>query len=612
MVNVFLPKFCLREVENIIDRKETIKNNCMCSHSKRCEICKVTKKFFNDVSLKIVNLHEMVKQSGKPNYKGCRVIVNNKINTEFWNRMLIGYNDTLVIELLQYGFPLDFQGDVHCFPKIELWKNKNHKGAESFPVQITNYLEKKKSNFSIIGPFKSNPFTDPLIISPLNTVPKKDTEERRVILDLSFPRGCSINDFISKDRYLGEEIDLFFPRVDDFIKLIKAKGRHCLMFKLDLRKAYRQISICPRDYNLVSFRWKKHIFCDTVLSMGLRNAAAICQRVTNAIAFMMFKIGIAILNYLDDLAGVETKDKAWFAFYCLRQVLEKAGLIESKDKACIPSESMHFLGVLFNSDTMTMEVTSDRLIEIRLLIVYWLNKQKATLRELQSLIGKLNFVAACVRPGRIFINRLLNWLRSIYDIHPNMEIEIPDYVKMDLQWWDKFLLQYNGISIMLYDDWSKPDGIFSTDSCLTGCGGYFNGLYFHTEFPEDLKQKKLDIGLLELITVIVALKIWGRQFRGKRIVVYCDNQSVCQILNSGKSRSEEFQNGLREVCYLTAIHECELKTCHLSSNENRLADSLSRWHLGEKFQEDFKLVTSQFDINECFVSKELFQFVNNW
>ena len=44
--------------------------------------------------------------------------------------------------------------------------------------------------------------------------------------------------------------------------------------------------------------------------MGLKNAAAICQRVTNAIAFMMFKIRIAILNYLDDLAGVETTDKA--------------------------------------------------------------------------------------------------------------------------------------------------------------------------------------------------------------------------------------------------------------------------------------------------------------
>ena len=71
-----------------------------------------------------------------------------------------------------------------------------------------------------------------------------------------------------------------------------------------------QISICPSDYNLVSFVLGNHIFCDTVLSMGLRNAAAICQRVTNAIVFILFKIGIQILNYLDDLAGAEKKENA--------------------------------------------------------------------------------------------------------------------------------------------------------------------------------------------------------------------------------------------------------------------------------------------------------------
>ena len=74
-------------------------------------------------------------------------------------------------------------------------------------------------------------------------------------------------------------------------------------------------------------------------------------------------------------------------------------------------------------------------------------------------------------------------------------------------------------------------------------------MYFHSEFPEHIKRKELDIGMLELITVIVALKLWGKYFRGKRIVVYCDNLSA----NTGRSRSEEFQNGLREVCYLTAF-----------------------------------------------------------
>ena len=56
------------------------------------------------------------------------------------------------------------------------------------------------------------------------------------------------------------------------------------------------------------------MFCDTVLSMGLRSAANICQRVTNAISFMMLQIEIAILNYLDDLAGAESKENAVFCF----------------------------------------------------------------------------------------------------------------------------------------------------------------------------------------------------------------------------------------------------------------------------------------------------------
>ena len=188
------------------------------------------------------------------------------------------------------------------------------------------------------------------------------------------------------------------------------------------------------------------------------------------------------------------------------------------------------------------------------------------------------------------------------EFHPHKEIEIPSYVRQDLLWWEKFLSQYNGISIMLYEDWSKPDEIFSTDSCLSGCGGFFNGRFFHSEFSEQIKQRKLDIGMLELITVIVALKIWGLYLRGKRIIVYCDNLSVCQILNTGRSRSEGFQNGLREVCYLTAINECEIKAVHLSSEENRIADSLSIWHLGKKFQDEFKLFTKNSDIIECKVS----------
>ena len=72
---------------------------------------------------------------------------------------------------------------------------------------------------------------------------------------------------------------------------------------------------------------------------------------------------------------------------------------------------MEFLGVTVDTEKMTLEVTPDRVREISLLVEAWLRKKKSSLYELQSLLGKLHFVATCVHPGRLFVSRLLNWLR---------------------------------------------------------------------------------------------------------------------------------------------------------------------------------------------------------
>ena len=170
---------------------------------------------------------------------------------------------------------------------------------------MLKYLQKESSNKAIIGPFRENPFKSGIKISPLNSIPKKETSERRVIMDLSFPKGASLNDYVSKDEYLGEKIELVYPKVDDFIQLIKQKDIGCLLFKTDLRRAFCQLNLCPSSYNLYSFVLNKHIFCDCVLPMGAKSSAFLCQRFSNAISFILFKIGIYILNYLDDLASAE-------------------------------------------------------------------------------------------------------------------------------------------------------------------------------------------------------------------------------------------------------------------------------------------------------------------
>lgn len=468
--------------------------NHTCQHSSKCDICQVTKANIKESDISyFLKSHNEVKKSGMYNFEKCKIPVNSRLNIQYLRSMLIDYKDNKICDLLEFGFPLGYTGDETCFDGLStkhLWKFKNHKGAEEYPNSLLSYLEKESKNKAILGPFKDNPFSSNIKISPLNTVPKRNTSERRIILDLSFPKGNSINDFISKDFYLGENIDLVYPKVDDFVQLIKQKGKGCLLFKTDLRRAYRQLPICPSSYNLVSYVWKKHIFCDTVLSMGSRSSAFCCQRFTNAITFIMFKIGIWVLNYLDDLASAEIKENAVFAFKTLQAVLKKCGIEEAQDKACPPSTIMTFVGVLFNTDTMTIEITPERLLELHDLLKTWLEKENATLKEIQSLLGKLNFVAACVRPGRIFISRMLKWLKILYKESDSYH-SIPVYVKKDILWWFRFLPLYNGISMMLYEEWSCPDEIFSSDACLSGCGGFWKGKFFHSKFPANLVRENL-------------------------------------------------------------------------------------------------------------------------
>jgi hypothetical protein len=240
--------------------------------------------------------------------------------------------------------------------------------------------------------------------------------------------------------------------------------------------------------------------------MGLRTAALICQRLTNAVSFIYNKWGWFAVNYLDDFGGAEVWEKAEKAFVELGRLLKECGLEESLLKAWAPNTWMVFLGILFDTVNMTLSVTPERLYEIMLLLAKWSKKVEASKKDVQRLVGKLNFVAKCVRPGRIFISRMLEFLRSF---RGESVLPLPREFVKDLQWWSKFMVEYNGVSMMSVEEWSKPDEILASDACLVGAGGWYNGNYFHCNFPDFIQNQGLHINALELLTVIVCMKLWG-------------------------------------------------------------------------------------------------------
>ena len=97
---------------------------------------------------------------------------------------------------MEFGFPIGYNGDdtlLKTFDSTKIWQFKNHTRVHEQPEEMQIYLQKEIINKVIIGPFKTCPFQSGIKISPLNSIPKKDTKERRVILDLNFPKGHAIN-----------------------------------------------------------------------------------------------------------------------------------------------------------------------------------------------------------------------------------------------------------------------------------------------------------------------------------------------------------------------------------------------------------------------------------
>ena len=282
------------------------------------------------------------------------------------------------------------------------------------------------------------------MISPLLTVPKKNSTSCKIVMDLSFPVGCSVNDSIPKDTFLGEPFQLCLPSVDALATLIHCCGPNCLIFKKDLCHAYRQFSIDPRDYHYLSYSFDNLLFFNTVFDFGLRPATMACQHVTNAIQFLhsfqcynlfsgvelsIRSFFVISTNYVGDFGGCDIPERATDSLYALQHLFHFLGIDSTTEKDCPPSNLMVFLGILFNTVAMTMSIPQQKLSELLQLILHISHANHITRHSQQSLLGLISYVTACVCLARIFMAALLNGLRGL-PCHATLSIT--DDIRADL------------------------------------------------------------------------------------------------------------------------------------------------------------------------------------
>ena len=84
------------------------------------------------------------------------------------------------------------------------------------------------------------------------------------------------------------------------------------------------------------------------------------------------------------------------------------GVHIAQEKTCGPSQVIQFAGITLDSINQEARLPEDKLQKCRLLLESFCRRRKVTLRELQSLIGLLNFTCSVIVPGRAFLRRLID------------------------------------------------------------------------------------------------------------------------------------------------------------------------------------------------------------
>ncbi|XP_070199530.1 uncharacterized protein [Littorina saxatilis] len=251
------------------------------------------------------------------------------------------------------------------------------------------------------------------------------------------------------------------------------------------------------------------------------------------------------------------------------------GVPIAADKVEGPSTCRKFLGLIVDTVALQVRIPQDKLLELKRQVSEFLYKHKVTLRQLQSLIGKLNFACRAVVPGRAFCRRLIDATRGVK--RPFHHIRITAAMREDLKVWSSFLETHNGISIMLDEVWvdSSHLNLFTDAAGGIGFGAFFGGHWACGSWPAGWQENDPDITFKELFPIVLAVHLWGKELENQKVLFHCDNMAVVHI-NRQTTRSPPSMGLVRAMVGACLRHNVLCRAKHIPGTKNAVADALSR------------------------------------
>ena len=459
----------------------------------------------------------------------CGII--SPVNVDCLEHFLSHHPNRPLVSFVLRGFRAGF--DIGFFGNISSVRPNNLLLARSCPSEVYKAIFKEVSRDHTSGPFVSPPVV-PFHCSPLGAVPKKDGSYR-LILDLSSPRGCSVNEGISWEQY-----SVRYSSFDDAVDMVRQLGPSSW---LDIKHAFRLCPVRSSQWGLLGYCWQGQFFLDTRLPFGSWSSPFLFNNFADLLLWILVAVGgiTYIVHYLDDFS---------------------VG----------PATSICYLGIEIDSKAQVVRLPADKFTELLAALHLWRRKKKCTKWELLSIIGSLSFASKVVKPGRMFLRRLINLSTTVSDL--NHHISLNTESRADINCWCDFLPSWNGVCYIQADPISSVSISLFTDASGFGLGAVYGTYWLSVPWPEPYKS--FHINILELFAIVAAVVTWGHEWRDQQILFFTDNSAITHVWRTGTSVDRIIMKLVRYLFLFSARLNLNILMQHIPGHTNLLADALSR------------------------------------
>ena len=476
-----------------------------------------------------------------------------------------------------HGFKFGFKLNSSLIQTDKIFP-KNHKSARENPDIVNKKISKEILKGRLRGPFKDPPFEN-FICSPLGLVPKKEEGSFRLIHDLSFPKGDSVNSWTPI-----EFTSVSYQNIETVIDLVQEFGLNCLMSKADILEDFRLVPVHSSEYHLLGFKWQNLFYYDAALPMGASASCQLFECFSTALQWILntkFEIN-GMSHLLDDFffVGKAGTNECSIALNTFLALAEKLGVPIKDEKTQTPTTCITIYGIEIDSQSMIARLPQDKIEKVLGLLTKFKVKRKVTLRELQSLLGLLNFACSVIVPGRAFLRRLFDL--TLGHTCPHFRITLNSEARADLKAWYEFIFNFNGKSCFLFKQWVSSESLKLYSDAAGVYGGFaavFGSKWFSGQWPPELKD--LHITVKELFPIVLAIEIWGKTLANHKVLFMTDNQAVADIINKTSSKDKNLMKLVRRMVLSAMKFNIHFRAKHIAGKTNVVCDLLSRFSFQE-------------------------------